>query len=99
MLSSGFLPVLRITLTALAASGSILLGAIPALSQITRSQARQVTVMITRPNQNDGDGGSGVLVAREGNRYRVLTNCHVVSRRGEYTLLISGNDQYRVNVP
>jgi hypothetical protein len=70
---------MRITVAALAASGSFVLGNIPVLAQITRSQAQAVTVMITEPGENgrDGDGGSGVLVARTGDRYQVLTNCHV----------------------
>ena len=91
---------LRIGLVVFAVSSSILLDRTPVLSQISRPQAQTVTVRIDRPNGEDG--GSGVLVKREGNRYTVLTNCHVVQTplypiSGTYHLEING-DRYPVSI-
>ena len=91
---------LRIGLVVFAVSSSILLDRTPVLAQISRPQAQTVTVRIDRPNGEDG--GSGVLVKREGNRYTVLTNCHVVQTplypiSGTYHLEING-DRYPVSI-
>ena len=110
MISSPLLPTmltpLRIGLVVFAVSSSILLDRTPVLAQISRSQAQTVTVRIDRPNGENG--GSGVLVKREGNRYTVLTNCHVLQTKrpldpqfypisGTYHLEING-DRYPVSI-
>ena len=97
---------LRIGLVVFAVSSSILLDRTPVLAQISRPQAQTVTVRIDRPNGENG--GSGVLVKREGNRYTVLTNCHVLQTQkpfdskfypisGTYHLEING-DRYPVSI-
>ena len=86
--------------------GAIVLQNVPVLAQISRSQAQTVTVRIDRPNGENG--GSGALVKREGNRYTVLTNCHVLHTKkpldprfypisGIYQLEING-DRYPVSI-
>jgi len=82
------------------ACGAIVLQNVPVLAQLTRAQAQIYTVRIDRPNNEDG--GSGVLVKREGNRYTVLTNCHVLQTphypiSGIYQLEING-DRYPVSI-
>ncbi len=83
---------------------SLLLGTIAptAIAQISRPQVQAVTVRIDRPREpgKAAAGGSGVLVKQEGDRYSVLTNCHVIKGiPGTYTLWINGNDRYAVSVP
>jgi formylglycine-generating enzyme required for sulfatase activity len=89
-------PLLQIVLAGL--SSGLIFGTTEVLAQTNRTDAKAVTVLITEPGQTDGDGGTGVLVARTGNRYRMLTNCHVLRLRGEYTLRINDGDPYRVNI-
>ena len=89
--------------------GAIVLQNVPVLAQLTRAQAQTYTVRIDW--SGDENGGSGVLVKElGGNRYRVLTNCHVLRGQksptpdapvepvlGIYTLEINGN-KYSVNI-
>ncbi len=58
--------------------------------------AKKVTVRIEAP-ESDGDGGSGVIVARDGNNYTVLTAAHVVKKQGKYTIWTDDNRSYIVN--
>jgi len=51
--------------------------------------ARGVTVLIDGINP-----GSGVIVARDGNTYTVLTARHVVGSQDEYTVVTHGGDRY-----
>ena len=96
-----FSSFLRFWLIPLTGGSLVLLSALPAMPQITRSQVQAVTVRIDRPSDpgKPAAGGSGVLVKQEGDRYSVLTNCHVIQRSGTYTLWINGNDRYSVSVP
>jgi tetratricopeptide (TPR) repeat protein len=59
--------------------------ALPQIEQI----ARGITVLIDGLNP-----GSGVIVAREGNRYVVLTAKHVVATEDEYTLVAPDGQRY-----
>ena len=58
--------------------------------------ARQITVFIKQPN---GENGSGVIIARQGdtyNVYTVLTADHVVKHQGDYEVLTPDGKCYRV---
>lgn len=101
-------PVWKVSLISLVCGAAIVLKSLPSLAQLNRSQALQLTVRINRPNSENG--GSGVLVKHEGNRYTVLTNCHVLKGqsslggngplepiRGTYVLEINGN-QHSVTI-
>lgn len=54
--------------------------------------AAEITVLIDGINP-----GSGVIVAREGNTYYVLTAKHVVETEDEYTLVTSDGKRYPLN--
>jgi WD40 repeat protein len=61
----------------------------PAVAQI----AADITVRI------DGqENGSGAIVAREGDTYQVLTNCHVVDTPGSYAIVTSDGEQHLINI-
>lgn len=61
----------------------------PAVAQI----AADITVRI------DGqENGSGAIVAREGDTYRVLTNCHVVDTPGSYAIVTSDGEQHLIDI-
>lgn len=62
--------------------------ALPQIEQI----ARGITVLIDGINP-----GSGVIVARQGNRYTVLTANHVVATEDEYTLVAPDGQRYPLN--
>jgi serine protease Do len=54
--------------------------------------AKEMTVVI-----NGAKLGSGVIIQRQGNTYRVLTNAHVVDSRGNYVLQTVDNQKYSIN--
>ena len=54
--------------------------------------AEQVTVKIDGQNQ-----GSGVIIAREGNDYYVLTAKHVVETEDEYDIIINNQRRHKIN--
>ena len=58
--------------------------------------AKKVTVRIEAP-ESAGDGGSGVIVAQDGNNYTVLTAAHVVKKPGKYTIWTDDNRSYIVD--
>ncbi|MCM1983294.1 tetratricopeptide repeat-containing S1 family peptidase [Lyngbya confervoides] len=63
-------------------------------AQVNR-MAEQVTVFI-RGVRNMDNFGSGVLVARQGNTYRVLTAGHVIDAQDRYTVTTADNLQHLV---
>ncbi|MDJ1180440.1 serine protease [Roseofilum sp. BLCC_M91] len=57
--------------------------------------AREVTVLIKDP---EGEGhGSGVIIAKEGNTYYVLTANHVVSYETQYNLVTGDKQGYAID--
>jgi tetratricopeptide (TPR) repeat protein/S1-C subfamily serine protease len=50
--------------------------------QAVRQTAQQITVRITANN----NGGSGVLIAKKGNSYLILTNAHVTRRGSKFEI-------------
>ena len=83
-------PLLPLLLLSLVLQSCDRLGTL--IPQGSRAYAEAITVRIATPNQGE-DGGSGVLVERQGNRYTVLTNCHVLGfGAGTYTLWVAGGD-------
>jgi tetratricopeptide (TPR) repeat protein len=50
--------------------------------QAVRQTAQQITVRITANNS----GGSGVLIAKKGNSYLILTNAHVTKRGSKFEI-------------
>jgi S1-C subfamily serine protease len=59
-------------------------------------KAKQITVRID--NLNDGSNGSGVIVARKGNTYYILTNAHVVGEKtAKYEILAPDGTKYSID--
>ena len=58
-----------------------------------KETAQKITVRIDFPNGN----GSGVIVARQGNTYYVLTNKHVVDRERQYQVVAPDGTAYPVD--
>jgi tetratricopeptide (TPR) repeat protein len=56
--------------------------------------AQKVTVLI---NSRSSGNGSGVIVAKQGNNYYVLTANHVVSRPDQYEIVAADGQQYQVD--
>jgi S1-C subfamily serine protease len=56
--------------------------------------ARQITVLI---NSKNNGNGSGVIVAKEGNTYSVLTATHVIQNPDTYSLVAPDGQQYRLD--
>ena len=54
----------------------------PLTPQAVRQTAQQITVRITANN----NGGSGVLIAKKGNSYLILTNAHVTRRGSKFEI-------------
>ncbi len=54
----------------------------PLSPQAVRQTAQQITVRITANN----NGGSGVLIAKKGNSYLILTNAHVTRRGSKFEI-------------
>ncbi|MTJ22539.1 serine/threonine protein kinase [Dolichospermum sp. UHCC 0352] len=54
--------------------------------------ARQITVKIAGQKP-----GTGIIVKKEGNRYTVLTNNHVVKNKGKYILITHNGKTYNFN--
>jgi hypothetical protein len=77
-------------------SANILAWSAPAIAALTSKQvndiAKQITVRI------DGSSkGSGVIVKREGNVYTVLTNAHVLPKKGKYTVQTQDNQTHNID--
>jgi tetratricopeptide (TPR) repeat protein/S1-C subfamily serine protease len=53
--------------------------------------AKNITVRITAAN----NGGSGVLIAKKGNTYLVLTNAHVTRRSSQFEIQAPDGQKYR----
>jgi hypothetical protein len=65
-----------------------------------RDIAREITVRIDSP-EDELSGGSGLVARREGNKYIILTACHVLDVSGIYTVnLFNGHsyDSHEINV-
>ncbi|MEW6491202.1 MAG: hypothetical protein AB1589_01440, partial [Cyanobacteriota bacterium] len=60
--------------------------------QAIAAMAKEVTVVINGQNP-----GSGVLIAKEGNTYYVLTAKHVVATPDEYEIVTSDRQQHILN--
>ena len=59
--------------------------------------AEVITVRIDYES-DEGNGGSGVIVAKNGNNYTVLTNCHVIEKaEGIYNVVTFDETKHRVN--
>jgi hypothetical protein len=56
--------------------------------------AQQITVLI---NSKNNGNGSGVIVAREGNTYYVLTATHVIQNPDTYSLVAPDGQQYQLD--
>ncbi len=56
--------------------------------------AEQITVRIQGKNSQ----GSGVIVAKQGNTYSVLTAAHVVLKPNTYSIITSDGKQYEINL-
>lgn len=56
--------------------------------------AQKITVRID--SRNNGNG-SGVIVAKDGNTYYVLTASHVVKNPDQYQIVTPDGQQYRIN--
>jgi tetratricopeptide (TPR) repeat protein/S1-C subfamily serine protease len=56
--------------------------------------AQKITVLI---NSKNNGNGSGVIVAKEGNTYYVLTAAHVVQNSDNYTLTAPDGQQYQLD--
>ena len=52
--------------------------------------AKDITVRITSAN----NGGSGVLIAKKGNTYLVLTNAHVTRRASQFQIQTPDGQKY-----
>ncbi|MFB2917865.1 trypsin-like peptidase domain-containing protein [Aerosakkonema funiforme] len=68
----------------------------PNLVREVNGTARKITVFIKQPN---GENGSGVIIARKNDNYRVytvLTNNHVVEAKGNYEILAPDGQCYPV---
>jgi Trypsin-like peptidase domain/WD domain, G-beta repeat len=77
-------------------SANILTWAPQAIAALSSKQvnniAKQITVRI------DGtDKGSGVIVKRQGNVYTVLTNAHVLRKKGKYTVQTQDDKIHDIN--
>jgi len=55
------------------------------------NKAREFTVQIEGDNT-----GSGVILERDGNSYKVLTNWHVVNREGQYQIVTPDGKKHGV---
>jgi serine protease Do len=55
--------------------------------------AREVTVLIVSQQGQ----GSGVIIAREGNQYSVLTNQHVVSEQTDYGIVTADRQTHKIS--
>ncbi len=86
--------------------GSILLGTCVVLVLLLHSTIKSVaianqptrqTVTVQINNNQGNDGGSGVIIEKQGNIYTVLTANHVVYQEGaEYTILTHNEQNYSV---
>jgi S1-C subfamily serine protease len=56
--------------------------------------AQKITILI---NSKNNGNGSGVIVAREGNTYYVLTAIHVVQNPDTYSLVAPDGQQYQLD--
>jgi tetratricopeptide (TPR) repeat protein len=63
------------------------------IAKTIRDKAEQFTVRIDYPNGN----GSGVIVAKNGNTYYVLTAQHVVENAEEYEIVTPDDKKYKVD--
>lgn len=67
----------------------------PTVGQVARGisrQAQQITVRI------DGEQeGSGIIIAKSGNIYTVLTNWHVIDESGAYSVITVDGQRYTVD--
>ena len=60
--------------------------------QAIAQMAKDVTVVINGQNP-----GSGVIIAKNGNTYTVLTAKHVIATEDEYEIITADAEQYRLN--
>jgi tetratricopeptide (TPR) repeat protein/S1-C subfamily serine protease len=58
--------------------------------QVVQQTAKKITVRIT----SDKNGGSGVLIARKGSTYLILTNAHVVSSTTKFQIQTPDGQKY-----
>jgi tetratricopeptide (TPR) repeat protein/S1-C subfamily serine protease len=58
--------------------------------QEVRQRAKDITVRITSEN----NGGSGVIIAKKGNKYLILTNAHVVRRATKIAIQAPDGQKY-----
>ncbi|MBW4616729.1 MAG: serine protease [Desmonostoc vinosum HA7617-LM4] len=54
--------------------------------------ATEITVRIDGENT-----GTGIIIERQGNTYKVVTNAHVVSKQGSYTLQTNDGQTYAID--
>jgi tetratricopeptide (TPR) repeat protein/S1-C subfamily serine protease len=57
--------------------------------------AQQITVRIDARKPENGNG-SGVIIARQGQTYYILTNYHVVANTDEYTVVTPDGKKYQI---
>ncbi|UBF26213.1 trypsin-like peptidase domain-containing protein [Kovacikia minuta CCNUW1] len=63
-----------------------------AVSALTFAEVRKIAVPVTVMISSQTGGGSGVIVARQGSTYTVLTNRHVAEEDTAYRIQTSDND-------
>ncbi|NEO45878.1 MAG: trypsin-like serine protease [Moorea sp. SIO4A3] len=101
MASGGFPQDRAASLPALLVPGFLIgsIAIIPAIPTVVRSTpaaktvAQQITVRIDGPKQ----GGSGIIVERQGNVYYILTNAHVLQKAGIYRIQTPDGNRYPVD--
>ena len=67
---------------------------LPPIAKAVNEVAREITVLI----QWEGGNGSGVIIAKQGNTYTVLTADHVVSNKKEFEIITPDGARYPIRV-
>ena len=67
-----------------------------AASALTFAEVRKIAVPVTVMISDQNGGGSGVIVAKQGNTYTVLTNRHVAEEDTAYRIQTSDDDVHKV---
>ncbi|MFN6519020.1 MAG: tetratricopeptide repeat protein [Nostoc sp. CreGUA01] len=65
---------------------------------LTPEQIRQIAQAVTVKVLSNSKGGSGVLISKQGQTYTVLTNAHVISKKGNHRIKTPDGKIYTATV-